>query len=372
MVRFFIGAATAGGVLLGLAAAEFPGPGMTEVRPACGAAYEIRRGDSLYEIAERVYRDGREFERIFEANRDRLTSPASIREGDTILIPCLVPAASGVRQDAREAALAAAIAERLAEPTGSIGDPSSAAPPAAPAPIRLVTVSGFAPYSDQYPERGGMIADLVTRALARADSMPEFRLAFVNDRAAHLDSLLPGRRFDISFPWFKPDCAAAATLDPEQRRLCADYQFSDPFHEVTIAVYARAGDPLTAASGAGDLAGRTLCQTRGNPPLALPTAAVVSAPDIAECLGLLARGEVDAVAGVKPETDRWIPALGLTGAIREVEALESTRTLHAVALKANPDAAAQMATLDQGLESLKISGEWFDVVAAHNARDPGR
>jgi hypothetical protein len=91
MVRFFIGAATAGGVLLGLAAAEFPGPGMTEVRPACGAAYEIRRGDSLYEIAERVYRDGREFERIFEANRDRLTSPASIREGDTILIPCLVP-----------------------------------------------------------------------------------------------------------------------------------------------------------------------------------------------------------------------------------------------------------------------------------------
>jgi len=52
-----------------------------------GETYTVRAGDTLSSIAERFYGDAREWRLIFEANRDRLTSPDTLEAGTTIRIP---------------------------------------------------------------------------------------------------------------------------------------------------------------------------------------------------------------------------------------------------------------------------------------------
>lgn len=68
-----------------LAPVESPSPSPS---PAAEArTYAIRPGDTLSSIAEQYYGDAAEWRLIFEANRDRLTSPGSLQVGVTIRIP---------------------------------------------------------------------------------------------------------------------------------------------------------------------------------------------------------------------------------------------------------------------------------------------
>jgi nucleoid-associated protein YgaU len=49
--------------------------------------YTVEPGDTLIEIARRVYGDGRQFRRIYQANRDRLDSPDRLIENMVLEIP---------------------------------------------------------------------------------------------------------------------------------------------------------------------------------------------------------------------------------------------------------------------------------------------
>jgi nucleoid-associated protein YgaU len=49
--------------------------------------YQIRKGDTLARIAQKVYGQSGKAQEIFEANRDRLSSPDSVREGLEIVLP---------------------------------------------------------------------------------------------------------------------------------------------------------------------------------------------------------------------------------------------------------------------------------------------
>lgn len=51
--------------------------------------YVVRRSDSLSRIAREMYGDAAEWNRIYEANRDKLSSPESLRLGQKLLIPDL-------------------------------------------------------------------------------------------------------------------------------------------------------------------------------------------------------------------------------------------------------------------------------------------
>lgn len=52
-------------------------------------SYTVERGDSLYRISSRVYRSGAHWRKIFEANRDQLNSPQSLKPGMVLRIPPL-------------------------------------------------------------------------------------------------------------------------------------------------------------------------------------------------------------------------------------------------------------------------------------------
>ena len=51
------------------------------------ATYTVQSGDTLWKIAETVYGDGSEFQKIFEANQELLESPDRIFPGQELTIP---------------------------------------------------------------------------------------------------------------------------------------------------------------------------------------------------------------------------------------------------------------------------------------------
>lgn len=64
-----------------------PAPEVSEPGPVPSGTYTVRRGDTLAGIAREVYGDPGAWERIFEANRDRLDSPHALRVGQELKIP---------------------------------------------------------------------------------------------------------------------------------------------------------------------------------------------------------------------------------------------------------------------------------------------
>ena len=51
------------------------------------STYTVQSGDTLWKIAESVYGDGSEYQKIFDANRDVLESPDRILPGQELTIP---------------------------------------------------------------------------------------------------------------------------------------------------------------------------------------------------------------------------------------------------------------------------------------------
>jgi nucleoid-associated protein YgaU len=49
--------------------------------------YRVQAGDTLSKIAKEVYGDANKYNRIFEANRDKLENPDKIKAGQELVIP---------------------------------------------------------------------------------------------------------------------------------------------------------------------------------------------------------------------------------------------------------------------------------------------
>jgi len=49
--------------------------------------HEVKKGDTLWKIAEKYYGDGSLYKKIFEANRDILKNPDLIKVGQKLHIP---------------------------------------------------------------------------------------------------------------------------------------------------------------------------------------------------------------------------------------------------------------------------------------------
>jgi LysM repeat protein len=54
---------------------------------AAGRTYKVQPGDSLSKIAKEFYGDATKYQRIFEANRDKLDNPDKIQAGQELVIP---------------------------------------------------------------------------------------------------------------------------------------------------------------------------------------------------------------------------------------------------------------------------------------------
>ncbi len=306
--------------------------------------------------------------------RNACGSGYTIESGDKILIPCLEDAQAETHGDALALELVTEDEERLAAPVVSIADDMTT-PLLADRRIKFLTGSDFAPFADKNSIAGGMITDLVTRAVSAAAPEQEFRVNFINDWSAHLDVLLRDGAFDVGFPWYKPDCSVVEKLSDELRMRCDEFEFSDPFYDVTVGFYSRAGDRLAETVSYDGLFGKRLCRPKGHfmfdldqRDLTAPNVSVETPDTAMECFTRLMQGQVDVVSLVKSEADGELRQLGINDRVAEIEGLVSHQTLHALVLKSNPNGRSYLDTLNQGLASLMESGEWFTVVTLHRRR----
>jgi len=358
-------------LLLGLGAVIFLKTVLAEPRIACGSVYTVEPGDTLYDIAKWTYGDPLMYQEIYGANRDMLRNERTVKIGEKILIPCLDGAQAEIPGDALALEPVTEIEDRLAASVGSIGDDRTTSQ-LADRRIRFLTGSDFTSFSGKNLHVGGIINDLVTRTMSAAAPEQGFRISLINDWSSHLDVLLPDGAFDVSFPWYKPDCAKAGKLSEELRLRCSEFEFSNPFYEVTIGFYTRAGDRLVETMSHGDLFGKRLCRPKGHFMFDLdqhnlkgPNVSVETPNTATDCFNRLMQGQVDVVSLVKFGAEGEIRQLGISDRVAEINGLASRQTLHALVLKSNPNGRAYLDIINQGLASLMASGEWFTVVAAH-------
>ncbi|QYX58489.1 LysM peptidoglycan-binding domain-containing protein [Roseovarius sp. SCSIO 43702] len=313
----------------------------------CEQTHVVAAGESLSVIAERYLGSAAAWEAIHEENRDMLgASPDTLRVGMRLRLPC--PRAGG---DAAETPVPAAAAER----------------------VDLLTAPGFAPFADRDLPGGGMLTELVEAAFGAAPDAGEVALHWVEDRAAHLSPLLETGRYDLGFPWPRPDCEA----DPDEP-LCAELIFSAPMFEALVLLFVDAARPIAFTKDA-DMRDRVLCQPEGFPDyffdmdgrdwLRKERITLRTPESAAACFDLLMAGEVDGVVLDEFAGRHEVAELGLGDRVAEAEGQPvAIVTYHVVAHKAHPQGALHLRRFDEGLAALRAEGRFREIVGRHLAR----
>lgn len=387
---------------------------------ACDVEYVVQEGDTLPAIATAAYGETN-YQLIFARNFGVLTSPSSLPVGTTIIIPC-------IEGDAAMTPDADALAARQAEGGQVAIDPNAAeeesepvveaaeedAPAAAPvetvkapepeaepdpapvaeapkptAPVaaiprggyRLLTANGQAPYADRSLRGGGMVTELIGLSLANTGHTDDYKVVFIDDRSVHLTDLLLEGSFDVGFPWLRPRCDemdVLRDLSPEQAWMCESFDFSEPFYEYVNGFFVRKGEFSANRTTFADFSGGSICRPAGEPTedlavkgLASDGIELVAPASVADCFALLMTEEVDAVSVEIFAAEEVLADADLFAQVEELPNLSLLWTVHAVAAKGKPEAANLLAALNKGLLDLKVSGQWFRVVARHLAAQNG-
>ncbi len=206
--------------------------------------------------------------------------------------------------------------------------------------------------------------------MLRAAPERPYTVTFVNDWAAHLETLLPSMAFDASFPWTRPDCETPENLSAIELYSCQQYIYSDPFYEIVDGFFARADSGYDIASQYSDLQGAGICRPEGYPTSHLtrhdlmpPVVRLEQPTSVNECFSLLMSGEVDVVSLDTRTGTRVISELGLAGQVAEIPALTDILPLQIAAHTENPDAQRLITALNSGLREMHVSGEWRAIIS---------
>jgi polar amino acid transport system substrate-binding protein len=368
-VRF--GTAIVAASLIAFGPVMAPESVLAQTNIPCGSEYTVKPGDTLYEIAISAYGDGSLYGKIILANSELTRNVRAVEIDEKLLIPCLDGAEAELVPpgEARTGGLVTEIEARLLAPVGSISD--DAVLTEFPGQrISFITGPHGAPLSQAAGNLNEMLTGLVIRALRATAPKQDLQIAFINDWLEETGGLLHHHEYDVGFPAYKPDCARSDQFTPEKRSLCGAFEFSNPFLEVSIGAYTLAGGALVSATNLEALVGKKICHPKDSfmlDPLADALSALdvsVETPATAQaCFIRLARGQVDVVSTIREKAEDALRQLDMAGSVAEIPDLGSTRTLHAVALKSNPNGRAYLDLIDQGLSKLMQSGEWFEIIS---------
>ncbi len=334
----------------------------------CGAEYVIKEGESLGDIANRVYGKASQWTLIYYTNRDRIGENASLLvPGLRIKIPCIGPSKRNKVPDISKIKAAPSSKKR---PTFELSRLVRR--------IDFLTADGYQPFAGRSQQNGGMLTHLLTASMdlikAQAKGGFDYGISWVNDRSAHLNPLLTSRAFDVGYPWTKPDCINIAELDKDSRYRCQNFFYSSPLYEVVIAVFTKKKSQITFEND-DELLGKTLCQTAGSPSYVLDKSGrnwvkenkiVLMQPQtIEECFRLLDGGTVDAVIAGDLTGRTALASLGMTDKIRVSERPLALSTLHVIVSKTHPNARTIMYYVNQAMKQLKNNGEFTKIVDNH-------
>lgn len=336
---------------------------------SCGADYSVKAGESLADIAARVYGAPSQWPLIFYANQDRMGANASLLvPGVSIRIPCI----GGQQSASAPAQPAAAAAEPSAGPSAAIELSPGVTR------IEFLTADGYSPFTDRSLPHGGMITHIVS---AEMDLIKEqsggkfgYNVTWINDWAAHLNPLLTTRAFDVGFPWVKPDCDHPADLSQDAKYRCQKFFFSDPLYESFTVLFVKSNSTIKFAKD-DEMIGKTLCQPAGRSTYELDKGGRNWAKDnkivllqpqsLEECFRLLDAGSANAVVAPDLTGKSAIAALGLSDRIKALQRPLDIGTLHLIVPKTHPHASTLLYYINTAAAKLRESGEYDKIIDEH-------
>lgn len=345
---------------------------------ACGEAYTVARGDSLSKIARRAYGDRRRYVEIFEANAGVIGSnPSMIRVGMELMVPCGDDQAAAAPAEEAEPEPAAAEPESTEPVTAAevasaapVQPASQPAPGTPDRPIRVLTAGNWAPYLDEDDAQGGMFPEITRAAFAAANPAPAYKIDFINDWGAHLRPLIADHAYDLGLAWFRPNCDVVERLGDGSKFRCNNLNWSEPLFEQPVAYYMRADEAVPADHAA--LMGRHLCRPAGysmfmveEHNLVEPNVTITRADSPQGCFEGLLSGELDVVVIARDVGEGTLTELDAKDQAVEMEGLTQIATLNMVIAKDHPEGEKILAIFDQGLNAIKESTEWFQIVRRH-------
>jgi phage tail protein X len=325
---------------------------------AC-TTYTVQDGDSLGSIAFGAY-GSYNYQMIFNANRVAIAdNPNNLPAGLQLILPC---------EDGRLSAdteLSAIIDQETERQENTPRAEQTYQPP-----IKIVTANDWKPFTDESLTGGGIYVRMTTTALNRAGNNIGHKLSFVDDWGAHIDTLLPTKAFDISVAWSKPDCTQMDKLGEFAIKMCTEFEFSVPVYEVAYSYHTLIDSPYAGARAFSDYVGARICRPEGWPTsdlevegLAEPAVTFVRPKSPKECAEMLLAGEVDVYSLEVETTTANFEELGATDKVELNPALATFNTHHLVTSKSNKRGLEYIAMLNRGLEEMRESGEWYDIVA---------
>jgi phage tail protein X len=333
-------------------------PNVGMAQEAC-TTYTVKDGDTLGSIAQAAY-GSYNYQMIFNANRDAIASNSNnLPAGLQLVLPC---------EDGRltpDAELSSVI-DSETEKQETTRDPNRPYLPA----LKIVTANDWKPFTDESLSGGGIYVRMATTAMHRGGNDRDYKISFVDDWGSHIDTLLPSNAFDISIAWSKPDCSKIDLLGEFAVKMCTEFEFSVPIYEVAYSYNTLLDSKYAGARAFSDYAGAKICRPEGWPTsdievegLAEPVVTFVRPKAPMDCAKMLLDGKVDVYSLEVETTTANFEELGATDKVELNPALATFNTHHFVTSKNNPRGAEYIAMLNRGIEEMRQSGEWYDIVA---------
>jgi polar amino acid transport system substrate-binding protein len=344
----------------------------------CGGDYTIKEGESLADVASRVYGTSSQWPLIFYANQDRMGANASMLvPGLSIRIPCMA-AQPGKPASVSVAPSLVTPAESPSLSGGGAGDIELSS---VVRQIQFLTADGYTPFTDRTLNNGGMITNIVSASMNlikdQSGGVFNYNVSWVNDWAAHLNPLLITRAFDAGFPWLKPDCAHMAELSQDAKYRCQKFFFSDPLFEVFTVLFVKADSPITFAKD-DEIVGKTLCLPVGQSTHELDKngrnwvkenkVTLLRPQSMDECFRQLASGGANAVVAPDLTGKSVAAAQGLADKVKALSRPVAIGTLHVIVPRTHPHASTMLYYINTALAKLKDSGEYDRIVDTHMSR----
>jgi len=336
----------------------FLAPVSAFAQEAC-ATYTVQEGDTLGGIAMAAY-GSFNYQMIFNANREAIANNTNnLPVGLQLVLPC---------EDGRltaDAELSAVIQEET-EKQEANRDPNRPYLP----PVKFVTSNDWKPFTDESMPGGGIYVRMATTAMRRGGNDRDFKVSYVDDWDSHVSALLPSNAFDFSIAWSKPDCSKIDLLGEFGVKMCTEFEFSLPIYEVAYSYHTLVDSPYANARSFADYKGARICRPEGwamsnleVEGLAPPVTTFVQPKSPLDCAKMLLKGEVD-VYSIEIETSTAnFEELGATDKVVLNPAITSFNTHHFLISKSNPRAEEYIAMVNAGIQEMRESGEWYDIVA---------
>ena len=355
----------------------------------CGGDYTIKEGESLADIAARVYGNSAQWPLIFYANQDRMGANASMLvPGLSIRVPCMSGQPPAPAKAPTAAAPAPAPAQAPAPAPVDLAGAASAGGAGGDIElssvvrqIQFLTADGYTPFTDRTLPNGGMITQIVSASMSlikeQSGGAFSYNVSWVNDWAAHLNPLLITRAFDAGFPWLKPDCTHIADLSQDAKYRCQKFFFSDPLFEVFTVLFVKADSPIAFAKD-DEIIGKSLCLPVGQSTHELDKGGrnwvkdnkitLLRPQNVEECFRLLSSGAVNAVVTPDLTGKSVAAALGLGDKVKSLQRPVAIGTLHIIVPKTHPHASTMLYYINTAVGKLRDSGEYDKIVDGHMSR----